>query len=721
MSGGAVSALLFAFIVVASLYLARAILMPFALAILLSFMLSPLVRRLQHWRVPRSLAVISVVLLAFGAIFAMGGLMVTQVNQLASDLPRYQFSLQQKIHGLRGAANGDGTLERASEVLHDLSDELNSKEKKPAATTTTPDTQPPKPIPVEVQEPSPGPLRTLVSLITPLINPLVTTGLVVIFVIFILLQRQDLRNRLVRLAGSHDMQRTTAALDDAGRRLSRLFLIQLALNAGFGLVIGIAWWIIGVPSAPLWGILAMILRFMPYVGTWISAIFPLLLAAATGSDWTMFIWAAGAFLIVEMLVGQIIEPLLHGHSTGLSPVAVIASATFWTWLWGPIGLVLATPMTMCLVVLGNHVERLKFLDVMFGDRPALTPVELAYQRLLARDAIEAADQARQFLRDKPLVNYYETIFVPTLKLAQTDDERGRLDEERLERISDTALELVDDLADHRDPQGPAADAAEDGEDKPLAHLSETESAADALASKLPATWRTGTPVLCVPGAGELDEALALVVAQLVERGGLGARAEKADIMSISRIFGLDTDGVKLICLCYIAAVTPAQLRYAIRRLRRKAPGRPYSGEHHGGYAGREGSERGQCELCSRLAGRDRGCNHRCCGRCGGERGNADGGDCKCGAPSECRRRTAMTPTASEARTSGMNETSIDRAAMGRLAKALTFICGAKHPVTVALRTASESGTERDIKSARAQFLRLKPGDRQAALKMIEDD
>ena len=196
---------------------------------------------------------------------------------------------------------------------------------------------------MQVQEPSQGALRTVVALISPLIDPLITTGLVIIFVIFILLQRQDLRNRLVRLAGSNDLQRTTAALDDAGARLSRLFLTQLALNAGFGLVIGIGWSIIGVPSAPLWGILAMILRFMPYVGTWLSAIFPLILAAAVGPDWSMFIWAAAIFLVIDIIVGQIVEPLVQGHSTGLSPVAVIASATFWTWLWGPIGLVLATP------------------------------------------------------------------------------------------------------------------------------------------------------------------------------------------------------------------------------------------------------------------------------------------------------------------------------------------------------------------------------------------
>ena len=571
--GATVSALLFVFIVVASLYLARAILMPFALAILLSFMLSPLVRRLQHWHVPRSLAVISVVLVAFAAIFALGGVMVSQVNQLAADLPKYQTTLREKIHLLRGAAVGTGTLERASEVLQDLSSELNRPEGAPPSVTPAPGAAPPqpKPIPVQVQEPNQGALKTVVSLIAPLVDPLITTGLVIIFVIFILIQRQDLRNRLVRLAGSNDLQRTTAALNDAGGRLSRLFLTQLALNAGFGLVIGIGWWFVGVPSAALWGILAVILRFMPYVGTWLSAVFPLLLAAAVGPDWSMFIWAAAIFLVVDIIVGQIVEPLVQGHSTGLSPVAVIASATFWTWLWGPIGLVLATPMTLGLVVLGRHVERLKFLDVMFGDEPALTPPELTYQRLLAHDPVEAAEQARVFLRDKPLLTYYETIFIPTLKLAQADAATGRLDNERLECVREAAGELIDDIADHRDRPEQVTGIEADAADKPLAQLNKVEMSSEMLEDAVPAVWRTGKPVLCVPGVGEVDEALALVIAQLVERRGIGARAAEAEALSIARIFSLDTKDAKLICLCYIASVTPAQIRYSVRRLRRKAP------------------------------------------------------------------------------------------------------------------------------------------------------
>ena len=282
------------------------------------------------------------------------------------------------------------------------------------------------------------------ALITPLIHPLTTTGIVIIFVIFILMQREDLRNRIIRLVGAQDLQRTTAALDDAGQRLSRLFLTQLALNAGFGLIIGAGLWLIGVPSAPLWGMLAAILRFVPYIGALISAIFPLILAAAVGSDWTMVAWTAALFVIVEPLVGHVVEPGLSGAGTCVfSPVAVVTSAAFWTWLWGPIGLVLATPLTMCLVVLGKHVDRLKFLDIMLGDKlgRCRTAEELTYQRMLAGDPIEATEQAHQILKEKPLIAYYQDVLIEALKLAQADADRGLLDEERKQRIRDIITKI----------------------------------------------------------------------------------------------------------------------------------------------------------------------------------------------------------------------------------------------------------------------------------------
>jgi predicted PurR-regulated permease PerM len=568
LAGSALSAVLLAGLVISGLYFSREILVPIALAILLSFVLAPAVRLLQRLYIPRSLAVLVVVGVAFASIFTLGAVMIAQVNQLASDLPGYQTTLREKIQTLRGAATGTGTLERASEVLQDLSKELDKPKsglQRPSASSGAAVSPADKPIPVEVRQPDPGALQTLAALISPLIHPLTTTGIVLVFVIFILIQRQDLRNRLIRLAGARDIQRTTAALDDAGQRLSRLFLTQLALNSGFGFVIGTGLWFIGVPSAPLWGMLAAILRFVPYVGAVIAAILPLVLAAAVGPDWSMALWTVALFVVVEPIVGHVIEPLLYGHSTGLSPVAVITSATFWTWLWGPVGLILATPLTVCLAVLGRHVDQLSFLDVMFGDQPALTPPELAYQRLLAGDAVEATEQAEECLKDKTLLQYHEQVLIGGLKLAAADVRRESLDEERLLRIRDTVAEIVDDLSEHEDDMDVAA-----APDAPKLLPGEGETVG--ATRDLPQQWRREKSVLCIPGSGLIDEAAALILAQLIAKRGIGVHAEQAQALSISRVFALDTKDVTLICLCYVEHVTPAQIRYAVRRLRRKAPG-----------------------------------------------------------------------------------------------------------------------------------------------------
>jgi predicted PurR-regulated permease PerM len=566
--GSTVTAILVVGGIVAALYFARDVLVPIALAVLLSFVLAPLVRRLQYWRFPRIVAVFIVAIFAFSIIFGLGAFMVSQVSQLANDLPRYQSTLRDKIQSLQGVATGAGPLERASDVLKDLKKQLD----KPAAAPTadpslSSQAQSNRPIPVEVRQPDPGALQVLRALIEPLIHPLTTTGIVVIFVIFILLQQSDLRNRLVRLAGAKDLHRTTAALDDAGQRLSRLFLTQLVLNASFGVVIGLALWLIGVPSAPLWGMLAMIMRFVPYIGALISAVFPVVLAAAVGPGWTMVLMTGALFLIAESIVGQAIEPLIYGHSTGLSPVAVITAATFWTWLWGPIGLILATPLTMCLVVLGRHVDQLKFLDVMFGDEPPLTPAELIYQRMLARDPVEAADQARVFLREKPLTAYYDEILLEGLRLAQADAQRGSLDEDQMRRVRDAVADIIDDLATHTDVDNASTSSAEG--DSPLAQLEKAEEKVQE--KELPERWRIGKSVLCIPGPSLLDEALAAIVTHLLEHRGIGARAEQADALSISRILSWDTAGVELVCLCFLEAVTAAQIRYAIRRIHRRMP------------------------------------------------------------------------------------------------------------------------------------------------------
>src|SRR3954452_9009487 len=372
-------------IVVAALYFTRDILVPIALAVLLSVLLAPLVRLLQRWRLPRWLAVMCAVAGALAIALSLATMVMIEVNQLVGDLPRYQATLTTKVHNLRDAVGSAGLLKNASSMLKNLDKELSTKEDKgapPPREALSQQRARNAPIPVEVHQPDPGASETLMAVLTPLAAPLTTTGIVVIFLAFFLFQREDLRNRFIRLAGSNDIERTTAALDDAAHRLGRLFATQLILNAIFGVVIGLGLAVIGVPSAPLWGLLAMILRFIPYIGALLAAALPLCLAAAVGDDWSMAIWTALLFGVVEPVTANVVEPLVCGRTAGLSPFAIVLAASFWTWLWGPLGLLLSTPLTLCLVVLARHVERLRFIDVMLGDQPALTPQQAAYQRML---------------------------------------------------------------------------------------------------------------------------------------------------------------------------------------------------------------------------------------------------------------------------------------------------------------------------------------------------
>ena len=571
-----VAATVLAALIVATLYFGRDVFVPIALAILLSFVLAPLTRRLQDWHIPRAASVISVALLAFLVIFAVGGVIASQITQLASALPGYEANMRSKIQSIRGTAATHDTLDRAADVLKDLGKELNKPKDAPPSSAIVP-APAAKPIPVEVRQPPPTALESIASLISPLLHPLMTTGIVIIFVIFTLMQREDLRNRLIKLAGSHDLQKTTAALDDAARRLSRLFLSQLALNSGFGITIGLALWFIGIPSAALWGILAGILRFVPYVGSFISAVFPLALAVAVDPGWSLLLWTVAVFFVLEPLAGQFLEPMLYGRSSGLSPLAVVISATFWTTLWGPIGLVLATPLTICLVVLGRHVESLKFLDVMFGNRPALSPPEIFYQRMLADDPAEALDKAEEFLKQRPLSAYYDEVALKGLKLAQNDVDRDALDASLLQRIEASVIELTSELDDDDVERKPLKEPVEDTEAAAAVDAADEAGSSDLQAlskDQLAPEWQGEAPVLCVAGRSELDKAAATMLAQLLSKHGLNARVEGADALSNASIFRLDTKGVALACVSFLDSKSPAQIRFAIRRLRRKLPDTP---------------------------------------------------------------------------------------------------------------------------------------------------
>jgi hypothetical protein len=289
----------------------------------------------------------------------------------------------------------------------------------------------------------------------------------------------------------------------------------------------------------------------------------------------MLLWTLALFIVVEPIVGHVIEPMVYGHSTGLSPVAVVASATFWTALWGPIGLVLATPLTVCLVVLGRHVERLEFLDVMFGDRPALSPPEIFYQRMLAGDPTEASEKAEEFLKERSLTSYYDEVALKGLQLAQADAERGALDHERLTKIRDAVSEFANNISDQDDRPLPKVNSTTDAEATSAVETVAEDAPYENLPilnkKDLPPEWQGEHPVLCVAGRSLIDEAAAIMLGQLSTSHGIAARVEAAEVLSTANVFRLETTGVAIVCLIYMDASGPAHMRYSVRRLRRKLP------------------------------------------------------------------------------------------------------------------------------------------------------
>ena len=571
-------------IVVGTLYIAREVLLPLTLAILLSFVLTPLLLLLRKVKVPRVLAVIIVVTLAFAIIFGLGWMMSQQASQLAGDLPRYQHVLAEKIATLRKSAASSSTLEKAAGALKGIEDELNQSSAPPAPSAapapSLEDKNPTKPIPVQITKPEPRAFEILQSVLGTVLPPLATAGIVILFVIFILLQREDLRDRLVRLMGASDMQRATATMNDAATRLSGYFLRQVLINSAYGVFIALGLWAIGIPSPMVWGILAMLMRFVPYVGPFIAAAPPVLLGAVVDPGWTMMLLTGGLFLGSEFIMGQVVEPLVYGHGTGLSPIAVILSTVFWTWLWGPLGLLLAMPLTVCLVVLGRHVEGLNFLEVLLGDKPALTPAQSFYQRALIGDSAEATYQAELCLKEgRPLVDYLDEVALGGLKLAERDAERGSLDAENLEAIDATVDEMMDNLTDFEPRRWFRKVRTEiEVEEAPgglasLANLEEEEvDQLPMLEGALAPGWEAQDAVLCVGGRTPLDEAAASMLAGALQRQGLKARSLPSDAISAAHIVSLEASKTKLVCLSYFGAnANAAHVRYLVRRLRRILP------------------------------------------------------------------------------------------------------------------------------------------------------
>ncbi len=534
-------------VIVAALYFGRELLVPLVLAVLLAFVLAPIVVLLQRARLGKAPAVLIAVALAFTIIGGIGAIVGGQATTLAGSLPSYQATIQEKMRFL---ATGTELLDRLNNSLRALlgSDGAAGVKIGPAQAGAEM-VPPPSPAGPASDLGAPSALVVVRTIAQPLLGPLASVGVVIVFVIFVLLSREDLRDRLVRLVGRKDMHRTILAMNDAARRLSRYFLIQLALNSGFATFIASGLWVAGLPNPLLWGILAGLMRFVPFIGSFIAVVPPFLLALAVTPGWSLALVVLALFLLSDMAMGQVVEPLLYGHSTGLSPIAVILSAAFWAFLWGPVGLLIATPLTVCLVVIGRHVESLAFLDVMLGDSPPLEPAETFYQRALEGHAKELVAQARTTVGGSSLAQYYDQVAMRGLALAQADLSRDTLAFERLEAIHRQIEILLSMLA-----AGPR------------------DASAQQRAAALAPEWQVDGAVVCIPGRGQLDDLAATMAVQVLQGAGFAARCESNAVLGAGRGGPPHLDSARLCCLSVLEQGSSASgIRYLLRRIQRQMP------------------------------------------------------------------------------------------------------------------------------------------------------
>ena len=528
--------LIVAAIVIAGLYFGRPVLEPLALAVLLGLLLAPAVRWLQRHRVGRIPAVFASVVLTVIVVFGLAAAVGDEVIGLARDLPKYEDNIAGKIRSLNGVP-GAGIIGRATQVLQDLGRELAPLEGSGSFSGGAGEAR--QPVPVEIRSSAPALFQILENVVGPLLLPLGFAGLVLMFAILILLKREDLRDRLLRLAGARDLHRTTAAMNEAAERLSNYLLMQLAVGVCFGVPVGIGLAVIGVPGAPLWGVLGVVLRFIPYLGGPMTAVVPAVLAIAVDPGWSMLLWTVLLFAAVEAVLANVVEPWIYGRTTGLSATAVIVASVFWTWLWGPVGLLLATPLTVCLVVLGRYVPQLQFLDILLGNQPVLSPQETLYQRLLAQDPEEATEQAEEFARDKSIDGFFDEVAIPALMLAQADSDRGALAAERRAVIAAGFAAVLDNLA-------------EDG----LVEIEDGDPAEP--------------PIACLAGRNELDLAAAWLLQHILRRRGHRVVVFSPDAVSTFNIERLPVQGAAVVCLSLISTTGTARARYLVRRIRRRA-------------------------------------------------------------------------------------------------------------------------------------------------------
>jgi len=559
--------------IISALYFAKAVFLPLATAGLLTFILAPPARLLRSWGMGRVASVIIVVLFAGLFILGVSAMVGQQLTQLAGQLPQYESTIKDKIRRAQESAGSNNTLQELSRLVGVINKEASNQQDRSTARPA----DKPQPMPVQVEQPPAKPIELIQRFVQPLVDPVTLIGLIVIFVIFFLLQREDLRDRIIKLAGSHDLHRTTDAMNDGAHRLSRYFFAQTALNALFGIVVGLGLAVIGLPNPALWGIMGMLLRFVPYIGALIAASFPVVLSVAVDPGWAMTAWTVALFVVVEPLIGQVLEPLIYGQSTGISPVAIIVSATFWTWLWGPAGLLLSTPLAVCIGVLGRHIESLRFIDIMIGEKSALTPAQSFYQRALADDADEALDQMEQNLKEcNSRAQCYDEVALGGLHLARVDAERGLLSDVEIRRVNRVVEAVIADFSDQGptpDSSAPEAREEKSTEARPGDKAGNRAPPLDTLgATEIRPDWNE-EPVVCIPGRGAFDEASARLLTDLVTKSGLSARIEPARMTSSLHIDQLVSQGVRAVYLCSFGlGHSTARLRHSIRRLRNRMPG-----------------------------------------------------------------------------------------------------------------------------------------------------
>jgi predicted PurR-regulated permease PerM/GAF domain-containing protein len=528
--------MLLAALIVAALWFGEEILVPFALAALLSFVLAPLVMRLVRIGLPRVPAVVLVVAFACAVIGGVGVYVGSQFTELSRDLPRYESTIRDKLRAVRRLVSGPGALDEASKVIDAVGDEVQAARDEMEAKSKSPRE---RRVPVQRVQVEPAPptgMAAVRSYLSPVLGPLTTAGIVLVFVIFILIERSSMRDRLLRLVGG-DLHRMTDALNDAANRVSRYLTTQLLVNTAYGIVMGIALWLIGVPGAVLWGVLSGVMRFVPYIGPVIAAVFPALMAFAVDPGWDMLLWTLGLVAVAELILNNIVEPVVYGNTTGIAPVAVLLAAAFWTLLWGPIGLILATPLTLCLVVIGRHLPQLQFLDVLLGADEVFDASTRLYQRLLAGDPEGASEIAIEEAQDHTLQGFYNDSAIPALVQAAGH------------HVSVSSV-----THRHRISSGMAAVIAELRDEYPA-----------------PRADSSSAQVLVVGARWEVDTLAADMLAHALASESVNAALLPPSAIAAERIGSLDLTGVQVVVVSAFSPAPEAQARYVCRRLRRLRP------------------------------------------------------------------------------------------------------------------------------------------------------